>query len=410
MRFLLLNHFQNARDSLRMNRMRSFLTMIGITIGVASITTILALGAGASKVVSDQIEALGGTIAVVRPGTTDISGIDQLVQLPTQQQYAASTLSLADVNTIAEIDGVQEVAPLMIISGSINGSNVAPSTTPIIATSPSLAEVNDLAIEEGQFLDPALRISSVVIGPQLSIDAFGTEQSIGKTLTIKGTAFTVVGVLKRTNTPLNFNGVDFDAAAFITVESGTVLNQGVPQIQQVNIRGESLARFDQMIIDTNKALLRNHLGQADFSVLSGETVAQPTNRLFTAIVAITTAIAAISLIVGGVGIMNSMLVGVAERTREIGIRKALGASNRDIVGQFMIESLALSFGGGVIGFFTGYLAAFLISAFLPFDPLFSWFTVGVAALVSLVVGMLFGLYPAIRAAHKDPINALRQYD
>jgi len=145
-------------------------------------------------------------------------------------------------------------------------------------------------------------------------------------------------------------------------------------------------------------------------VLSGEQIAQPTNRLFSIIAGTTTAIAAISLLVGGIGIMNIMLVSVAERTREIGIRKALGASNGDIVSQFLIESLSLSIGGGIGGYIVGYVLAFGISTFLPFDPLFNWEIAAVAAVVSLVIGTLFGLYPAIRAAQKDPIDALRQYD
>ncbi|MAU33811.1 hypothetical protein CMN23_01610 [Candidatus Saccharibacteria bacterium] len=410
MRFLFLSHLQNAREALRAHRMRSFLTMLGITIGVASITAILALGAGASSVVGRQVEALGGTIAVVRPGSIVESGINRLTELPNQQRFAASTLTSSDLASIQDVENVVAAAPLMVLSGVVQGESTAPADTPIVATTPDIVEVNELDIRDGQFLASDLSIDTAVIGPQLSISAFGTEQSIGKTITVKGKPFTVVGILERTNTPINFNGVDFDNAVFINNDSGMALNQGSTQIQQINFRVASLGDLDRAIIDVNKVLLRNHLGQADFSVLSGEEVAAPTNQLFVAIAAVTTAIAAISLLVGGVGIMNSMLIGVAERTREIGIRKALGASNTDITAQFLIESLALSIGGGIGGFALGYAIAFVVSLGLPFDPGISWTIVLVATVVSLGVGLLFGLYPALRAAYKDPINALRQYD
>lgn len=410
MRFLFLSHLQNAREALRAHRMRSFLTMLGITIGVASITAILALGAGASSVVGRQVEALGGTIAVVRPGSIVESGINRLTQLPNQQQFAASTLTPSDLASVQDVENVVAAAPLMVLSGVVRGESTAPADTPIVATTPDIVEVNELDIRDGQFLASDLSIDTAVVGPQLSISAFGTEQSIGKTITVKGKSFTIVGILERTNTPINFNGVDFDNAVFINSDSGIALNQGSAQIQQINFRVSSIGELDRAIIDVNKVLLRNHLGQADFSVLSGEEVAAPTNQLFTAIAAVTTAIAAISLLVGGVGIMNSMLIGVAERTREIGIRKALGASNNDITAQFLIESLALSIGGGLTGFALGYAIAFTVSLGLPFDPGISWSIVLVAAVVSLGVGLLFGLYPALRAAYKDPISALRQYD
>lgn len=411
MRFLLLNHLQNARESLRSNRTRSLLTMTGIMIGVASITTILALSGGASKVVSDQVEDLGGNIAVIRPGQVkEETGLDQLTQIPSQQHYSASTLTDSDVESIAMIKGVEAVAPLMVISGAVKGDSEAPENTQIIATTPELETVNGLIVREGQFLDPNLSDRTAVIGAQLAIDTFGTEQTIAKTIHLRGQPFTIIGVLKRTNTPVNYNGVDFDRAVIINKNAGRVINQGITQIQQINVRASSTASLDGVIVESNKALLRNHFNEADFSVLSGEEIAQPTSELFAAIAGVTTAIAAISLLVGGIGVMNIMLVSVAERTREIGIRKAVGASNNDIVSQFLIESLALSIGGGLLGYITGYIVAFIISIFLSFDPVFSWQIAGVALLVSFVVGTLFGLYPAIRAARKDPIDALRQYD
>jgi ABC-type antimicrobial peptide transport system permease subunit len=384
--------------------------MLGITVGVASITAILALSGGASKIVSDQIDALGGNIAVIRPGHVETDGLDQLSHFSTQQSFITSTLTDTDIASLSEIDSIQTVAPMMILSGAVQGANEAPKNTPIVATTPDFEKVSGITIEEGQFLDENLNDATVVIGPQLSVNSFGTEQSIGKTLTIRGKTFTVVGILKRTNAPVNYNGVDLDNAAIINQTSGRELNQGSIQIQQINIQATSVAELDQAIIETNKTLLKNHLNEADFTVLSGDEIAQPTNQLFTVIAGVTAVIAGISLLVGGIGVMNIMLVNVAERTREIGIRKAVGATNSDIVSQFLIESLFLSIGGGISGYLVGYLSAFIISTFLTFDPVFTWDIAGAALVVSLVVGTLFGLYPAIRAARKDPISALRQYD
>jgi len=410
MRLLFLNHIQNARQSMRSNRLRSALTMLGITIGVASITTILALSAGANNIVSSQVDALGGNITVIRPGTLSDNTVDSLSSMTTTQRFSLSSLTDADAAAIEKIPNVAAVAPLMVILGTVVGTSGGPVNTPIVATTPELEVVSNLKIADGQFLDPTLSPMTTVIGPQLSIDTFGTEQSIGKTIRIKGGSFTVIGVLKRANNPVNYNNVDFDRAAVISLASGRALNQGASYLQQINVKSDSVAHLGSVMTEINKALLKNHFGEVDFSVLSGSQIAQPTSHMFTAIAGVSVAIAAISLVVGGVGIMNIMLVSVAERTREIGIRKALGATNGDIVAQFIIESLSLSIGGGISGYLVGYVIAFAVSTFLTFDPVLNWEIALTALGVSLVIGTLFGIYPAIRAARKDPISALRQYE
>lgn len=410
MRLLLRTHLQNARQSMKSNRLRSVLTMLGITIGVASITTILALSAGANGIVRSQVDALGGNIAVVRPGAPTNTPGEQFASLGNSQQFAVSSLTSVDIAAIEEIPHVQAVAPLMVLNGSVVGNSTGPANTPIVATVPQLQTVSNLKVSDGQFLDPALSAATAVIGPQLSINLFGTEHAIGQTVRIRGNPFTIIGVLKRSNTPINYNNVDFDNALLITLEKGKALNQGAVHLQQINVQSDSVAHLGEVVAGINKVLLRNHLGEVDFAVLSGDQIAQPSSKLFTAIAGVSVAIAAISLIVGGVGIMNIMLVSVAERTREIGIRKAVGASNGDIVAQFIIESLVLSIGGAITGYILGYLGAFVASTFLTFDPIINWQIAATALVVALIIGTLFGIYPAIRAAKKDPITALRQYE
>lgn len=409
MRFLLLNHIQNAHQSLHSNRLRSGLTMLGVTIGVASITTILALSAGANKVVGDQIDALGGNIAVIRPGTTTTDTVSNLIQTSPHRDFAASTLTEADLALISSIPHVKASAPLMILSGTVKADSVAPIDTPIIATTSDLALISNLKVQNGQFIDTTVNQDTAVIGPQLSVDIFGTDQSIGKRFTIRSTPFTVIGVLARTNHPINYNAVNFDDAVMISLASGKQLNKTVPQIQQVNIQSDSVTNLDQAIIDLNKALITAHKGEHDFTILTGSQIAQPTSQVFYTIAGLTAAVGGISLLVGGIGIMNIMLVSVTERTREIGIRKALGANNTDITLQFLIESLALGLGGGIAGYAIGCLLAFAISTFLTFDPVLNWQTFIIALALSAFMGTVFGLYPAIRASRKDPIESLRHY-
>jgi ABC-type antimicrobial peptide transport system permease subunit len=383
--------------------------MLGVTIGVASVTAILALGGGASKIVDNQINTLGGNIVVVRPGQM-MNIFNNFTQPQTSQGYATSTLTESDVDILRDMKHVDSVAPLMILGGTIKSSSMAPTDSKVLATTPQFAEISDLKLRDGQFLSDGIAENAAVVGQQLSVNIFGSESSIGRTMTIRGEEFVVVGVLKMINNPINFNAIDFDNTAIINFDTGKELGKNTSQIQQINIKGDSVKNLPSIVNDAEKALRRNHNGENDFSVLVGKEISQPTSQLFYSIASVTAAIAAISLFVGGIGIMNIMLVTVAERTHEIGIRKSLGASNRDIMYQFLIESLAISIVGGIVGYAMGYAVAFIISEFLAFGPALNWQIAVSAALISIVMGMLFGLYPAIRAARKDPIESLTRHD
>lgn len=407
MRLLFIEHIQTAIHSLRSTRLRTLLTITGVAIGVASITTILSLSDGMIGVIAKQIDTLGGTIAVVRPGVS--TPANNLTAPGSEQSYIASTITEQDLISIDKLDSVSKVAPIMIVNGSLKAKDATASESPIVATTPALADIARLPIRDGQFIDSVTNRDTAVIGSQLSVDLFGTDQPIGKTFSIRGQRFTVIGVLKHMNNPVNFNNVDFDHAAIMSLESGKSFNQGISQIQQLDVQVKRAGDLPRAIDDINRVLVKNHLGERDFTVVSGKEIAQPTSQFFSAATGVMTTIAAISLVVGGIGIMNIMLVGVAERTREIGLRKSVGASNGNIASQFLVEALIMSLIGGVLGYVGGYVVAFIIGSFLPFDPAITWQIAGYALGTSLVVGAIFGLYPAVRAARKDPIESLRQY-
>ena len=400
---LILNHIQNAHESLRANRMRTFLTITGVAIGIASIIAILTLTTSASRVVGQQIDGVGGNIIVVRPGTSDSRSFSDFINQQTHGGVGYSTLTEKDMAEISQLDTVSAIAPLMLSTATVAGDSNEEAS--IIGTSPSLLEISQVSLRDGDFADENQPL--VTIGSQLSIDLFGTEDSLGKTVTIRGQSLRVNGVLERQRNPVNFNGIDFNQSAFITQDQFIGMHTVTP-IQQITIQVDSVANLDRTVIEINKLLLKLHSGEQDFQVLTGDDIAAPTGQLFSVVAGVAAAIAGISLFVGGIGIMNIMLVNVAERTREIGIRKALGATHGDIVWQFLIESIIMALVGGIAGYIIGLLVAFIGSLFLPFNPTITWQVAVISIGVSGLVGIIFGLYPAIRAARKTPIESLTQ--
>lgn len=410
MRILLLNHIENARESLRSNKLRTRLTVLGITLGVACMTAIMALSLGAVRLVDRQISELDGNMVVVRPGTGENpDSVQDMLNPASNDSFSVSSLVEDDIAAIANVDNVTEVAPLMSVSGRVQSQDETVNDATIVATTPELATVSNFAIRDGQFIDSITNTNTAVIGNQLSVDLFGTNQSIGQTFSIRNQTFTVIGILKPVPTGINYNNFNLNKAAIINLESGKQFNEGVAHIRQINIRVDDISKLDATTEAIAAAVKKSHDGEEDFRVLTGSDISRPSSQLFVAVAAAATSVAIVSLIIGGIGIMNIMLVGVAERTREIGIRKAVGASNMHISMQFMIEALAMSMSGGLAGFALGYGIAFLATPILPFLPGFEWYIPVLAFGISVVIGTIFGMYPAIRAARKNPIDALRQY-
>lgn len=405
---IIIDHFENASSSFRRNRGRNLLATLGVAIGVGSIVAILALSGGLHNIISQQVSELNNNLIVVRPGVQDKS-FSSLASSVAQYNYNTSTITESDVEAVRKMPHIRAVAPMMTSENKLKGDGREANAT-VVATSPDLAITSQLELREGDFLEGGTHDAKpAVLGPKLSVQLFGTEQSIGQTFKIRGKEFIVVGVMRATENPLNYNNVDFDNAAIITTEAGKKIHSGHTQIQQINIQADAMQQVGQIAQQVKDKIKQNHQGEEDFTVATGDAISQPTNRLFTALTQVLTLIAAISLVVGGIGIMNIMLVSVVERTREVGIRKAVGATDGNIITQFVIEALAISLLGGILGYILGYIVALSFSVWLSFPPALEWQTAVMAIGLALAVGLTFGLYPAIRAARKNTIESLRQY-
>ncbi len=402
-----MQQYRLARQSLRLNRMRTFLTTLGVVIGVASITLVLSLGQGAQQTIGRQVQALDNNIIVIKPGQPT-TGFDLSAYNP-YKTAVTSSLTEQDLNTVTLSEGVASTAPIMQLTGTVKHQDTDIRDTPIIATSTDFAAIMNLKIATGQFIDGHTARETVVLGQQMAIDTFGSDQVLGQQIAIKGSLHTIIGVLKNTGSPLNISGINLDHSIFISLDDGKSFNQGIAQIQRIVLRLKDTSSMNasQKLLDA--AILANHQNERDFTVLAGSDISKDNDSLFRSIVLITTVVAAVTLVVGGVGIMNIMLVGVTERTREIGIRKALGATNHHILSQFLIEALIMCVAGGIVGLVSGYSIAYLIASGIAFQPAVTWQITLAGFLMALSVGILFGLYPAAKAARKDPIESLRQY-
>ncbi|MFZ2544865.1 MAG: ABC transporter permease, partial [Candidatus Saccharimonadales bacterium] len=303
MPLLINDHLANAYESLRSNRLRTGLTVLGVTIGIASITVILSLSAGATKIINDQVQELGGSIAVIRPGSPNKkSQINNLTATLSGTQ-ATSSLTEQDIADIRRQDNVDAVAPIMLLGGTVTSGNNNPDDSSLIATTPDLVEIANLTIKEGQFIDSVTNRDTAVVGAQLAVDLFGTEQAVGRTFSTHGTTYTVIGILKRIGNPINYDNVDFDHTAIISFNSGKALNQGSASIQQIDVKTSNEDKLNSVISAIDHTLSRTHHGEKDYQILSGDSLSRPANELFYTVAATLTTVAAISLVVGGIGIM-----------------------------------------------------------------------------------------------------------
>ena len=408
MALLLNTHFHLAVDSLRRNRGRTFLSALGIAIGVASIVLILSLTGGINRLISTNTDKDNADLILVRPSTGKDATQSIINELTSNNQFIKSNLTLEDVNTISDIPEVSAVAPIAASTSAIKIGDRTIQSTNVVATNSDFADVVSLHLKNGQFLDSSLRKNVAVLGYNIAMQQFGGTEAITKTFTYNGKHFMVVGVLDEVSDPINYNGINLDESIIIDINYASTFESSI-QIQQIDVRTVTTDSVDKATKSIKEKLTESKNGDESFSVITSSEDIHPAGSLLSIVSGMLTLVASISLVVGGVGIMNIMLVSVSERTREIGIRKSVGASSGNILLQFLFESVILSIMGGLLGFALGYIGAFIISLVTPFAPHISWQILGITGSVSLIVGIIFGIYPAIKAASKDPIASLKYY-
>ena len=402
MKFLLKNHFENAFETLRSNRLRTSLTMVGITIGIASMTAILSLTHSANTLLIGESVAVSNTTALIRSG---IKPPASTVLSDVQQPLTTNTLTIQDTQALSTLPDTT-VAPMALLHTNLTAGDqtISAEKSTVIGTTQQFLSIANLTLSEGEFTDD---VHGVVIGRQLSIDLFGTEDAIGNILKIRGEPLTVIGLLNPTVKPTNYLGVDFDRIALVPITISKQFTGSVPQIQQIILTTPDNKTLEDSVEKANKLLSEIHKNDRDYHILTGEEITAPSGRLVSAIATVVAVIAGISLLVGSISIMNIMLTSIAERQREVGLRKAIGATNLQIINQFVIESAIIGLLGGILGYGVGIGGAFLLGMYLPFTPSLQWQIALLAIATSVLAGITSGLYPAIRAAQKDPIETLR---
>jgi putative ABC transport system permease protein len=404
----LVEAFRVALQGLTANKLRSFLTMLGIIIGVGSVIVMVALGQGVAKATQDAIQKLGTNVLTVVPNSQMRGGVSQ--GLGSQM-----TLKLDDVEAIENCPSVKSVSPEFRTSATVKFQNQNTKTT-LYGASPDYFEIRNLPLAEGRYFtkDEVKRKAKVcVIGDSIKETLFGSLQPVGKSLKVNGQSFQVIGVTVKRGGMMFRNPDDQITAPISTVMLRVA---GVDYLNSVSVQAVSADKMEQVQDEIHDAIRKTHKLRADqesdVRIFSQGDLTESANAQSGFLTMLLTGVALVSLIVGGIGIMNIMLVSVTERTREIGIRKAIGAKRRDILYQFLIESVTLSLVGGLIGVGVGIGVSLWMGrpqddGGIGFPMLLSVPPMVISFCFAALVGVFFGIYPAMKASRLDPIEALR---
>lgn len=410
---MILRNFTMALASLAQNKLRSFLTMLGIIIGVASVITVIAVGEGVKEEVSGSITDLGSNLINISPGQTISTDNEGQQAFNPIAGLGASTLTPEDVTTIENTDGIEIVAPLGFISGAPARDGQQAQGSLIIATTPSIVELLNQEVATGRFFEAnELKAEEptfeAVIGQGVADSLFSDVDPLDEVITIRGEEFTVVGIMEaeEEGAAALTSGPDLGSSVYIPFAAATEIT-GSSNITEINAKAADDADVEVVAESIKTALRQNHGGEDDFTVLTQDDILEVFDTIVSLLTNFISAIAAISLLVGGIGVANIMLVSVTERTREIGIRKAVGATRWHILSQFLIEAIVLSVTGGILGIAVAFGLTQAIEAQANIVAVFTPSAFVLALGVSGLVGVIFGIAPAIKAARKNPIQALR---
>lgn len=409
MKSLLHGHLKTGFNAVRSAKIRSFWTMLGVIIGVTSVITVVAIGEGIKQQVSSQIHHADKNLITVRPAQmhtgngSDSQSLSLLAGLNT-----SGPLTAKDVKTTTQIKGVEATAPLSIASGIAKGDQGSYRDGFVIGTSSELPRLLNQSLAYGSFWGPDENDMNVAVLGQHAVETmFNEDVPLGRSFSFHGEQFIVRGIFNAfPATPLS-QQLDFNKVVFIPQQVAERLSNNTAPTYQILARPSDTTQTKTVASRIKQALDKTHGGQSGISVLSGSQNVAASNNILDLLTRLIAGVAAISLLVSGIGIMNVMLVSVAERMHEIGIRKAVGATNRQIWSQFMLESTVLGLTGGVIGIGLAFLIDVTLRVFTDLQPVIHWQVVVLATSVSLLVGIVFGTVPAFKAARKDPIEALR---
>jgi putative ABC transport system permease protein len=400
--------FLEALDSLSSNKMRSGLTILGIVIGVAAVIAMVSVGRGAEATITDSIQGIGTNLLfVIRGGSSDVRN--------------PQPLTLGDASAIADpflAPSVLGVAPVLQGGGTVATGSDSRSTT-LVGVTPDYAQVRNYVVSEGEFITEEHMLgqaSVAIIGTEVGDRLYGRKEGlVGETLRIEGQPFRVIGVLEERGGSAFSNEDDQVLVPLTTAQTRLLRRSTRDRVDMILVQANS-AQDVPLASEEVAEILRNRhrtqIGADDFTILTQQTFLDTAGTITNVLTIFLGGIAAISLLVGGIGIMNIMLVSVTERTREIGLRKAMGAHKRDIMIQFLTESSVLSLIGGLIGITLGWIIGLIVGEVAaannaPITPSISLDIVLIATLFSTAVGLFFGIYPANRAASLEPVEALR---